>query len=48
MDTKKEIMTSITIRISQEEKAALQDRAKNEDRSVSYLIRQAIRQYLMK
>ena len=48
MDTKKEIMTSITIRISQEEKAALQDRAKSEDRSVSYLIRQAIRQYLMK
>ena len=48
MDVKKEAMTSITIRISQEEKMALQDRAKSEDRSVSYLIRQAIRQYLMK
>lgn len=42
----KEDMTTMSIRISQEEKDKLQTLAKEQDLSMSHLIRKAIRQFL--
>lgn len=42
----KEIMTTISVRLSQEEKDKLQSLAKEQDLSMSHLIRKAIKQYL--
>jgi predicted transcriptional regulator len=42
----KENMTTVSIRISQEEKDKLQDLAKNNDLSMSQIIRKALRLYL--
>lgn len=42
----KEDMTTMSIRISQEEKDKLQALAKEQDLSMSHLIRKAIRQFL--
>lgn len=39
-------MTSITIRISEEEKEKLSQIAEEDDRTLSYVIRQIIKQYL--
>lgn len=39
-------MTSITIRISEEEKEKLSQIAEEDDRTLSYIIRQIIKQYL--
>ena len=39
-------MTSITIRISEEEKEKLSQIAEKDDRTLSYVIRQIIKQYL--
>ena len=41
-----EIMTTITIRISKDEKDRLKDKADIEDLTMSQIIRKAIRQYL--
>jgi predicted transcriptional regulator len=42
----KENMTTVSIRISQEEKDKLQELAKNNDLSMSQIIRKALRLYL--
>lgn len=42
----KENMTTVSIRISQEEKDKLQGLAKNNDLSMSQIIRKALRLYL--
>lgn len=42
----KEAMTTISVRLSQEEKDKLQSLAKEQDLSMSHLIRKAIKQYL--
>ena len=43
----KEIMTTMSIRISQEEKDKIQKLAKDSDLSASYLVRKAIRDYIL-
>ena len=42
----KENMTTVSIRISQEEKDKLQELARNNDLSMSQIIRKALRLYL--
>lgn len=44
MDKEKVVMTTITIRISQEEKQKLQALAENMDMSLSQLFRRAVRE----
>ena len=39
-------MTSITIRISEEEKEKLSQIAEEDDRTLSYIVRQIIKKYL--
>lgn len=39
-------MTSITIRISEEEKEKLSQIAEEDDRTISYVVRQIIKKYL--
>lgn len=43
----KEVMTTMSIRISQEEKDRIQKLAKDLDLSASYLVRKAIRDYIL-
>lgn len=45
--TKKEIMTTMSIRISQEEKEKLQKLAKEADLTLSQLVRKAIKENIL-
>lgn len=47
-ENKKDINTSVSVRISAEEKQALQERAHEEDLTMSQIIRKAIKEFLNK